>query len=36
VDTLPTIWVAAMGVGLVSDLFRPAGSATVADLLGQE
>jgi MFS family permease len=36
VDTLPTIWVAAMGVGLVSDLFRPAGSATVADLLGQD
>ncbi|MFL6145435.1 MAG: MDR family MFS transporter [Labedaea sp.] len=35
-DTPPTIWAAALGVGLVSDLFRPAGSATVADLLGPD
>jgi MFS family permease len=31
-DTMPAIWVSAVGVGLVSELFRPAGSATVADL----
>ncbi|HEY7430588.1 MAG TPA: MFS transporter [Streptosporangiaceae bacterium] len=31
-DTMPAIWVSAAGVGLVSELFRPAGSATVADL----
>jgi MFS family permease len=30
--SLPAIWAAAVGVGLASDLFRPAGSATVADL----
>ncbi|HEY7485594.1 MAG TPA: MFS transporter [Streptosporangiaceae bacterium] len=34
VDTMPAIWVSAVGVGLVSELFRPAGSATVADLPG--
>lgn len=28
----PAIWAAATGVGLASELFRPAGSATVADL----
>lgn len=33
-DTMPAIWTAAVGVGLASELFRPAGSATVADLLG--
>jgi predicted MFS family arabinose efflux permease len=31
-QTLPAIWVAALGVGLASELFRPASSATVADL----
>ncbi|MET8982275.1 MFS transporter [Streptomyces sp. NPDC004539] len=31
-DTLPTIVAAAVGVGLTGDLFRPAGSAAVADL----
>lgn len=31
-DTMPAIWVSAVGVGLVSELFRPAGSAAVADL----
>ncbi|WUI00519.1 MFS transporter [Spirillospora sp. NBC_00431] len=31
-DTMPAIWASAVGVGLVSELFRPAGSATVADL----
>ncbi len=31
-DTPPAIWVAALGVGLVSELFRPASSASVADL----
>lgn len=31
-DTVPTIWAAAVGVGLTADLFRPAGSAVVADL----
>ncbi|MBO2450738.1 MFS transporter [Actinomadura barringtoniae] len=30
--TLPAIWAAAVGVGLMADLFRPAGSAAVADL----
>ncbi|MBM7791143.1 MFS transporter [Tenggerimyces flavus] len=34
-DTLPAIWVAALLVGLLSELFRPAGSATVADLPGE-
>ncbi|HYJ66456.1 MAG TPA: MFS transporter [Nocardioidaceae bacterium] len=33
-DTMPTIWMAAVGLGLVSDLFRPAAMASVADLLG--
>ncbi|HEU4948963.1 MAG TPA: MFS transporter [Kribbella sp.] len=32
--TMVTIWVAAFGVGLMGDLFRPAVQATVADLLG--
>ncbi|MUN37454.1 MFS transporter [Actinomadura litoris] len=31
-DTLPAIWAAAVAVGLMTDLFRPAGSAAVADL----
>lgn len=31
-DTLPAIWAAALGVGLMADLFRPVGSAVVADL----
>ncbi len=31
-DTMSAIWVSAVGVGLASELFRPAGSATVADL----
>jgi MFS family permease len=31
-DSAAAIWVAAVGVGLSSELFRPAGSATVADL----
>jgi MFS family permease len=35
-ETLPTIWAAALGVGLVSELFRPASSATVADLPGPQ
>ncbi|WP_242911354.1 MDR family MFS transporter [Actinomadura terrae] len=30
--TLPAIWAAAVAVGLMTDLFRPAGSAAVADL----
>jgi predicted MFS family arabinose efflux permease len=30
--SMPAIWAAAVGVGLASELFRPAGSATVADL----
>jgi MFS family permease len=33
-DTMPAIWVSAVGVGLVSELYGPAGSATVADLPG--
>ncbi|HEY0691469.1 MAG TPA: MFS transporter [Kribbella sp.] len=32
--SMVTIWSAAFGVGLMSDLFRPAVQATVADLLG--
>ncbi|RVX41011.1 putative MFS family arabinose efflux permease [Nonomuraea polychroma] len=31
-DTVPAIWAAALGVGLMADLFRPVGSAVVADL----
>jgi MFS family permease len=31
-DSLPGIWAAAAGVGLTMELFRPAGSAAVADL----
>ncbi|WP_103349456.1 MFS transporter [Amycolatopsis sp. CA-128772] len=31
-DTLPGIWVAAAAAGLTMELFRPAGSAAVADL----
>jgi len=31
-DTMPAIWAAAVGVGLMTNLFRPAGSAAVADL----
>ncbi|MET8846892.1 MFS transporter [Amycolatopsis sp. NPDC004625] len=31
-DSLPGIWVAAAGAGLTLELFRPAGSAAVADL----
>jgi MFS family permease len=31
-DSLPGIWAAAVGVGLTIELFRPAGSAAVADL----
>jgi MFS family permease len=31
-NTVPAIWAAAVGVGLMADLFRPAGSAAVADL----
>ncbi|MDQ7808664.1 MFS transporter [Amycolatopsis sp. A133] len=31
-DSLPAIWVAAAGVGLTLELFRPAGAAAVADL----
>ncbi|MEU4254354.1 MFS transporter [Amycolatopsis sp. NPDC026612] len=31
-DSLPGIWAAAAGVGLTMELFRPAGSAVVADL----
>ncbi|WP_067536418.1 MFS transporter [Nocardia crassostreae] len=30
--TVPAIWAAAVGVGLMADLFRPAGAAMVADL----
>ncbi len=33
-SSMAGIWVAAFGVGLMSDLFRPAVQATVADLLG--
>jgi MFS family permease len=35
-DTLPAIWAAAVGVGLMAELFYPAGSAAVADLPSQE
>jgi len=31
-DSMPEIWAAAVGVGLTIELFRPAGSAAVADL----
>ncbi|QFU89930.1 MFS transporter [Amycolatopsis sp. YIM 10] len=31
-DSMPGIWAAAVGVGLTIELFRPAGSAAVADL----
>jgi len=31
-DSMPEIWVAAVGVGLTIELHRPAGSAAVADL----
>lgn len=31
-DSLPQIWVAAIGIGLTTELYRPAGSAAVADL----
>ncbi|RZQ62318.1 MFS transporter [Amycolatopsis suaedae] len=31
-ESLPEIWAAAVGVGLTIELFRPAGSAAVADL----
>lgn len=34
-STLPAIWASALLVGLFSELFRPAGSATVADLPGE-
>ena len=36
VDSLPLIWVAAFLVGVAADLFRPASSALVADLLGPQ
>ena len=35
-ETMPAICVAAVGVGLMAELFRPAGSAAVADLPAQE
>ncbi len=31
-ETMPAIWAAALGVGLMAELFRPPGSAAVADL----
>jgi MFS family permease len=31
-ETIPAIWPAAVGVGLMAELFYPAGSASVADL----
>jgi MFS family permease len=31
-DTMPAIWAAALGVGLMGELYHPAGSAAVADL----
>jgi MFS family permease len=34
--SMAMIWAAAFGVGLMSDLFRPAVQATVADLLGPQ
>jgi MFS family permease len=36
VETLPAICAAAVGVGLMAELFRPVGSAAVADLPAQE
>ena len=35
-DSMPAICAAAVGVGLTADLFRPAGSAAVADLPAKE
>lgn len=35
-ETMPTICAAAVGVGLMAELFRPVGSAAVADLPAQE
>ncbi|MEO6087849.1 MAG: MFS transporter [Umezawaea sp.] len=35
-DSMPEIWAAAVGVGLTIELFRPAGSAAVADLPAQQ
>jgi MFS family permease len=35
-ETMPAIWASAVFVGLMSDLFRPAGSAMVADLPSQQ
>ncbi|WP_067469949.1 MFS transporter [Actinomadura macra] len=35
-ETLPAICAAALGVGLMAELFRPVGSAAVADLPAQE
>ncbi|MGW4058140.1 MFS transporter [Amycolatopsis sp. NPDC004747] len=35
-DTLPGIWAAAAGAGLTLELFRPAGSAAVADLPAEQ
>jgi MFS family permease len=35
-ETMPAICVAAVGVGLMAELFRPVGSAAVADLPAQE
>ncbi len=35
-ETVPAIWAAAVGVGLMGELFRPAGSAAVADLPAQQ
>ncbi|MBC9717433.1 MFS transporter [Streptomyces sp. TRM66268-LWL] len=34
--SLPTIWASAVGLGLVADLFRPAGAAAVADLPAEQ
>jgi MFS family permease len=33
-DSMTAIWISAFAVGLVSNLFRPAASAVIADLLG--
>ncbi|GAB2693434.1 MFS transporter [Nocardia thraciensis] len=35
-DSMPQIWAAAVGVGLTIELFRPAGSAAVADLPAEQ
>jgi MFS family permease len=35
-ETMPAIYAAAVGVGLMAELFRPAGSAALADLPAQE